>query len=322
MTLRSGIYIVPTDRWYIERTVWLIAGGVLIAATALAALVDPRWVLLVIATGVASIGVSLTGFCIVGTVLRFFGFAPMLGTPGAPPGGVYLMQTDKWYLERRIYLAVGINISVASVLSLVHSPWWLSFTAFVGVAMVWFAATGFCIIGVQPRRPHPPRAGASERARQPGSGRSQRADTVVHPPDLGVLQLDETARRWRHDVLQRGVVGGRRGHLAALGLREYAGLVVLGERILERHPAAMQRARHGAAAGGVTAQPLRVGQQIGGKPLSLVGGFEKRRPNDRVGHMIGSEAEPALAIPARLDQVVQQAPFRLLGHDAHLSVNR
>jgi hypothetical protein len=70
----------------------------------------------------------------------------------------YFMQTDAWYLERRIYLAVGINISIASVLSLVHSTWWLSFTAFVGVAMVWFAATGFCImanglywLGAEPR---------------------------------------------------------------------------------------------------------------------------------------------------------------------------
>jgi len=68
------------------------------------------------------------------------------------------MQTDSWYLERRIYLAVGINISIASVLSLVHSAWWLSFTGFVGVAMVWFAATGFCImanglywLGAEPR---------------------------------------------------------------------------------------------------------------------------------------------------------------------------
>jgi hypothetical protein len=81
------------------------------------------------------------------------------------------MQTDRWYLERRIYLAVGINISVASVLSLVHSPWWLSFTGFVGLAMVWFAATGFCIManglywmGAEPRlapeyrRPKPGRA--------------------------------------------------------------------------------------------------------------------------------------------------------------------
>jgi hypothetical protein len=68
------------------------------------------------------------------------------------------LQTDAWYLERRIYIAVGINISIASVLSLVHSAWWLSFTGFVGVAMVWFAATGFCImanglywLGAEPR---------------------------------------------------------------------------------------------------------------------------------------------------------------------------
>ena len=41
MALRSGIYIVPTHRWYIERTVWLIAGVVLLVSTALAALVHP-----------------------------------------------------------------------------------------------------------------------------------------------------------------------------------------------------------------------------------------------------------------------------------------
>jgi hypothetical protein len=156
MAFRSGIYIVPTDRWYIERTVWLIAGCVLLAATSLAALVQPLWVLLVIATGLVSISVSLTGFCPIGNVLYKIGFRPMLGRNAA--AGIYLMQTDSWYLERRIYLAVGINISVASVLSLLHSPWWLSFTGFVGVAMVWFAATGFCIManglywtGAEPR---------------------------------------------------------------------------------------------------------------------------------------------------------------------------
>jgi hypothetical protein len=158
MTLRSGIYIVPTDRWYIERTVWLIAGIVLLASTGLAAWVDPRWVLLVIATGVVSIGVALTGFCLIGNVLHLLGFTPMLGRSGPTPGNLYFMQTDRWYLERRIYAAVGINISIASVLSLVHSPWWLLFTGFVGLAMVWFAATGFCImanglywLGAEPR---------------------------------------------------------------------------------------------------------------------------------------------------------------------------
>ena len=158
MPLRTGIYIVPTHRWYIERTVWLIAGGVLLMATALAALADPQWVLLIIAVGLASIGVSLTGFCIVGNVLYRLGFTPMLGRPAQDGWNLYFMQTDRWYLERRIYLAVGINISLASVLVLEHSAWWLLFTGFVGGAMVWFAATGFCImanglywLGAEPR---------------------------------------------------------------------------------------------------------------------------------------------------------------------------
>ena len=157
MTLRSGIYIVPTSRWYIERTVWLIAGLVLVAATALAAFGNPAWALVIIATGLASVTVALTGFCIVGNVLKRIGFTPMLAA-NAPGSKWYLMQTDRWYLERRIYLAVGINISIASVLSMVYSPWWLAFTGFVGVAMVWFAMTGFCImanglywLGAEPR---------------------------------------------------------------------------------------------------------------------------------------------------------------------------
>lgn len=157
MKLRSGIYIVPTNQWYIERTVWLIAGIVLIAATALAAFVQPLWALLIIVTGAASVTVALTGFCVIGNVLKRLGFAPMLGTTN-PESKWYIMQTDRWYLERRIYLAVGINISIASVLSVAFSPWWLAFTGFVGVAMVWFAATGFCImanglywLGAEPR---------------------------------------------------------------------------------------------------------------------------------------------------------------------------
>jgi hypothetical protein len=170
MALRSGVYIVPTHRWYIERTVWLIAGIVLLLVTALAVLVERRWAVGVIVVGLASITVALTGFCVVGNVLHRLGFTPMLGRPGPTPGNLYFMQTDRWYLERRIYLAVGINISVASVLAMAWSPWWLAFTGFVGAAMVWFAATGYCImanglywLGAEPRlaplpdgRPAPP----------------------------------------------------------------------------------------------------------------------------------------------------------------------
>jgi hypothetical protein len=156
MALRSGIYVVPTNSWYIERTVWLIAGVVLLASTAMALLIDRLWILGVAATGLVSISVAFTGFCPVGNVLQWLGFTPMLGSDKSKRW--YFMQTDKWYLERRIYLAVGINISVASALILLYSPWVSLFTLFVGGAMVWFAATGFCVmanglywLGAEPR---------------------------------------------------------------------------------------------------------------------------------------------------------------------------
>ncbi|MGA9643197.1 MAG: DUF2892 domain-containing protein [Terriglobales bacterium] len=152
------VYMVPTDRWYIERTVWLIAGVVLLASTAMALLVNRLWILGVIATGLVSVNVAFTGFCPVGNVLRLVGFSPMLGSEKPTRWKFYFMQTDSWYLERRIYLAVGINISLASIIVLTYSPWATVFTAFVGGAMVWFAATGFCVmanglywLGAEPR---------------------------------------------------------------------------------------------------------------------------------------------------------------------------
>ena len=166
MALRRGIYIVPTNEWYIERTVWLIAGIALLTSTALALFVHPLFVLGVIATGAFSITVALTGFCVVGNILHRLAFESRLGERGAGRPAWYFMRTDSWYLERRIYAAVGVNISVASFLSIAHSAWWLAFTAFVGGAMVWFAATGFCImanglywLGAEPRlAPLPERA--------------------------------------------------------------------------------------------------------------------------------------------------------------------
>jgi hypothetical protein len=112
---------VPTDRWYIERTVWLIAGFVLLITTGLALLVNHLWILGVLGTGLVSINVAFTGFCPIGNVLHLLGFTPMLGAAGAVRSRLYRMQTDKWYLERRIYLVVGFNISLASILILTVS---------------------------------------------------------------------------------------------------------------------------------------------------------------------------------------------------------
>ena len=186
MTLRKGVYIVPTNRWYIERTVWLIAGVVLLASTAMSLLVNRFWILGVIATGLVSIGVSLTGFCPVGNVLKRLGFKAMLDTDDAKPW--YRMQTDKWYLERRIYLAVGINISVASILVLTYSPWVTAFPIFVGSAMVWFAATGFCVmanglywLGAEPRL-NPEKSPSGRCATCPNAGTCLGGRPIIAPP--------------------------------------------------------------------------------------------------------------------------------------------
>ncbi len=181
MRIPSGTYIVPTNRWYIERTVWLIAGVVLLASSALALLWNPLWILGVTATGLVSINVALTGFCPVGNVLRLLGYTPMLGSATPTRWNLYFLQTDRWYLERRIYITVGVNVCIASVLVLTLSPWWTLFTFFVGAAMLWFAATGFCILanalywfGAEPRlnpKATPSGRGTTLQASDPGSRR-------------------------------------------------------------------------------------------------------------------------------------------------------
>ena len=153
---RSRLYIVPTGRWYIERTVWLIAGLVLLVSTLLAVMVNAGFIFGVIAAGLVSINEAFTGFCPIGTLLKRLGFTGALERPEG--GNLYFLQTDSWYLERRIYVTVGVNITLGSLLFLVHSAWWALFPALVGGAMVWFASTGFCILanilywsGVEPR---------------------------------------------------------------------------------------------------------------------------------------------------------------------------
>jgi hypothetical protein len=108
MAFRRGVYIVPTHRWYIERTVWSIAGAVLLVSTTLAALVNPYWILLTIATAWASIAVSLTGYCVVGNILLRLGFTPMLGQPN-----LYYMASTAGF-ETRVFAVESISIFVLS----------------------------------------------------------------------------------------------------------------------------------------------------------------------------------------------------------------
>jgi hypothetical protein len=71
---------------------------------------------------------------------------------------MYLANTDGWYLERIIWLVAGVFALSSAILAWVHSPYWLILTALVGVNLIVFGLTGFCLmanilykLGARPR---------------------------------------------------------------------------------------------------------------------------------------------------------------------------
>ncbi|RJQ20611.1 MAG: DUF2892 domain-containing protein [Nitrospiraceae bacterium] len=59
---------------------------------------------------------------------------------------MYIAKTDKWYLERLIWLMAGIFSLTGTILAAVVSKWWLILTGLVGVNLLIFAFTGFCLM--------------------------------------------------------------------------------------------------------------------------------------------------------------------------------
>lgn len=71
---------------------------------------------------------------------------------------MYIAQTDSWYLERVIWLIAGIFALGSALLAWLHSPYWLILTGLVGINLIVFALTGFCLmanivykLGARPR---------------------------------------------------------------------------------------------------------------------------------------------------------------------------
>lgn len=71
---------------------------------------------------------------------------------------MYIAQTDSWYLERIIWLIAGIFALGSALLAWLHSPYWLILTGLVGINLIVFALTGFCLmanivykLGAKPR---------------------------------------------------------------------------------------------------------------------------------------------------------------------------
>jgi len=59
---------------------------------------------------------------------------------------LYRANTDSWYLERVIWLIAGIFTLSSAVLTFFHSPYWLILTVLVGVNLIIFGVTGFCVM--------------------------------------------------------------------------------------------------------------------------------------------------------------------------------
>jgi hypothetical protein len=71
---------------------------------------------------------------------------------------MYCLKTDTWYLERVLFLMAGIMTLLSALLACVHSIYWLILTVLVGLNLLVFALTGFCIsaqlfykLGIKPR---------------------------------------------------------------------------------------------------------------------------------------------------------------------------
>ena len=59
---------------------------------------------------------------------------------------MYIAQKDTWYMERIIWLIAGSFALAGTLLALFHSTYWLILTGLVGVNLLIFAFTGFCIM--------------------------------------------------------------------------------------------------------------------------------------------------------------------------------
>lgn len=61
---------------------------------------------------------------------------------------IYRMNTEKWFLERIIFLMAGIFVSVGVILGIMVSEWFLYFAALVGAMQIIFALTGYCPMAI------------------------------------------------------------------------------------------------------------------------------------------------------------------------------
>ncbi len=71
------MYLARTDRWYLERVIWMIAGTAVLGGTILGLFISKYWFILPILAGFNMIVFSLSGFCPMAVLLHKFGVKPL-----------------------------------------------------------------------------------------------------------------------------------------------------------------------------------------------------------------------------------------------------
>lgn len=61
---------------------------------------------------------------------------------------IYRLPTNKWFLERAVFLVAGIFVLSSVLLGVYVSAYFLFFTGFVGGMMINFSLTGFCPMAI------------------------------------------------------------------------------------------------------------------------------------------------------------------------------
>ncbi len=60
----------------------------------------------------------------------------------------YRIATDRWYIQRTVYLVGGLFVALGTALGLWVHPHWHYFVLFVGVMFMNFALSGYCPMAI------------------------------------------------------------------------------------------------------------------------------------------------------------------------------
>ena len=61
---------------------------------------------------------------------------------------IYKQNTQRWYLERIVFLVAGIFVAFSAIMALIEFSGWTYFALLVGLMLINFSITGYCPLSV------------------------------------------------------------------------------------------------------------------------------------------------------------------------------